>query len=181
MMDAKIENIVATTTIGKEINLEKIATTISGTKYEKERFPGLIMHIDEPKTTYLLFRSGRVVSLGAKSVEELPIGVQKLCEKLRSAGLEASSESEIAIKNVVASSDLRAEVNLTNMALALGLEKVEYEPEQFPGLVYWLEEPHAVFLIFNSGKIICLGTKSPEQASEAINTLSSKLDSLKLI
>lgn len=181
MAEMKIENIVATTTIGKELNLEKIAITISGSKYEKERFPGLIMHIDEPKTTYLLFRSGKVVSLGAKSTEELPIGIKKLCEKLRESGFEVSSVSEIAIKNVVASFDLYAEVNLMNIALALGLENVEYEPEQFPALVYWLEETHAVFLIFNSGKIICLGTKSPEQASEAIDALSSKLHSLGLI
>lgn len=180
-MDMKVENIVATTTIGKELNLEKIASTVAGSKYEKERFPGLIMHIDEPKTTYLLFKNGKVVSLGAKSEEELRAGIQKLCEKLVESGFEVSFESEIAIKNVVASSDLCVEMNLTNMVLALGLENVEYESEQFPGLVYWLEESRAVFLIFNSGKIICLGTKSPEEASKAIDTLSSKLHSLRLI
>ena len=72
----------------------------------------MIIRIDEPKTTYLLFKNGTIVSLGAKSTEEVSIGIKKLCEKLRKYGFDVSVESEIAIRNVVASSDLHVEMNL---------------------------------------------------------------------
>ena len=180
MTDMKIANIVATTTIGTELNLGDIALVVPGNRYNKRRFPGLIMQIDDPKTTFLLFQNGKVVIIGAKSTDDLPIAIQKLCEKLTKYGFKVSVESDISVKNIVATADIGTEVNLMDIALSLGLENVEYEPEQFPGLVYWFEEHLAVFLIFNSGKFVCLGTKSPGQASKAINALSSKLHSLKL-
>ena len=180
MIDMKIANIVATTTIGTELNLEDISLAVPDARYNKGRFPGLIMQINEPKTTFLLFQNGKAVIIGAKSTDDLPIAAQKLCEKLAKHGFKVSPESDMSIKNIVATADIGTEVNLMDMALSLGLENVEYEPEQFPGLVYWCNEHLAVFLIFNSGKIVCLGTKSPRQASKAINAFTSKIHSLKL-
>ncbi len=180
MIDMKIANIVSTTTIGTELNLGDIALAVPGTRYNKRRFPGLIMQINDPKTTFLLFQNGKVVIIGAKSTDDLPIAAQKLCEKLTKYGFKVSIESDIAIKNIVATADLGIEVNLMDMALSLGLENVEYEPEQFPGSVYWCKEHLAVFLIFNSGKFVCLGTKSLEQTSNAIEAFTSKIHSLKL-
>lgn len=180
MVNMKIANIVANTTIGTNLNLEDISLAVQGTQYNKGRFPGLIMQINEPKTTFLLFQNGKVVILGAKSTDDLQIAAQKLCQKLTKCGFEVSVESDISIKNIVATDDIGTEVNLMDVALSLGLENVEYEPEQFPGLVYWYNEHLAVFLIFNSGKFVCLGTKSLEQASNAIGAFTSKIHSLKL-
>ena len=180
MIDIKIANIVATTTIATELNLGDISLAVPDTRYDKGRFPGLIMQINEPKTTFLLFQNGKVVIIGAKSTDDLSIAAQKLCEKITKYGFKVSVESDISIKNIVATDDIGTEVNLMDVALSLGLENVEYEPEQFPGLVYWCNEHLAVFLIFNSGKFVCLGTKSLEQASNAIGAFTSKIHSLKL-
>jgi transcription initiation factor TFIID TATA-box-binding protein len=180
MIDMKIANIVSTTKISTELNLGDIALAVQGTRYNKGRFPGLIMQIKNPKTTFLLFQNGKVVIIGAKSTDDLPIAAQRLCEKLLKHGFKVSIESDITIKNIVATSDIGTEVNLMDIALSLGLENVEYEPEQFPGLVYWCKDHLAVFLIFNSGKFVCLGTKSLEQASTAIESFASKIHSLKL-
>jgi len=180
MADMKITNIVATATIGTDLNLEKIAHSVSDARYDKGRFPGLILQTDDPKTTFLLFKNGKVVIIGARSKDELPVAVQKLCAKLKKSGFNVSYKSDIAIKNIVATADLMMEINLMELSLALGLENVEYEPEQFPAMVYRLEEHLAVFLIFNSGKLVCLGTKSLEQTSRAIDALTSKIHSLGL-
>ena len=77
--------------------------------------------------------------------------------------------------------DLETELNLTNIALSLGLENVEYEPEQFPGLVYRVEEPKVVLLLFGSGKVVCTGAKKKEEIVEAIKKLKADLRSVGLI
>ena len=59
--------------------------------------------------------------------------------------------------------------------LALELENTEYEPEQFPGLVYKLEEPPATFLLFSNGKLVCTGTKNNQQLNDSMNQLIKKL------
>jgi transcription initiation factor TFIID TATA-box-binding protein len=179
--DAKIKNIVATTILSKELDLEQIASTIVDTKYKKDHFPGLIIHIDIPKTTYLLFGNGMAVSLGAHSIKDVSRGMHQLRQKLIESGFSVSISSDIIIRNIVTSFSLSEALNLKDTALSLGLENIEYEPEQFPGLIYRLDNPHAVFLIFNSGKAICLGTTSTEQTTKAIGVLSSKLRTMKQV
>jgi len=51
------------------------------------------------------------------------------------------------------------------------LDNTEYEPEQFPGLVYKLKGTKATFLLFSNGKIVCTGTKSEEEVHEALDKL----------
>ncbi|GAH11486.1 unnamed protein product [marine sediment metagenome] len=65
--------------------------------------------------------------------------------------------------------------------MTFGLENVEYEPEQFPGLVYRVKEPRVVMLLFGSGKIVCTGARSTEDASKAVEDLSEKLSSSGLL
>ena len=98
-----------------------------------------------------------------------------------------SSEAEIAIdpkievQNIVASSDLEQEINLNTVAITLGLEKVEYEPEQFPGLVYRLDSPKVVVLLFGSGKMVCTGAKVPEDVVRAVQKIAAELRSASLM
>ncbi|MFB6160878.1 MAG: TATA-box-binding protein, partial [Haloferacaceae archaeon] len=70
---------------------------------------------------------------------------------------------------------------LNAIAIGLGLENIEYEPEQFPGLVYRLEEPDVVALLFGSGKLVITGGKRPEDAAEAVDVIVSRLDELGLL
>ncbi len=181
MNEMKIVNMVATAIIGENFDLEKIALALPESKYEPKRFPGLVLRLPEPKTATLLFRNGKIVSTGAKNIDQIRIAVNKVCEKLKKIGFEIIKNPEIMVQNIVASADLNKRLDLDAVALAVGMEKVEYEPEQFPGLVYRLDEPPAVFLLFNSGKLICVGAKTAEHASEAIDRVSKELRSLGLL
>jgi transcription initiation factor TFIID TATA-box-binding protein len=60
------------------------------------------------------------------------------------------------------------------------LENSEYEPEQFPGLVYKLPGTNATFLLFSNGKIVCTGTKSEKDLRYAVKELVINLKKLKL-
>src|SRR3989442_262809 len=161
MAKIKIENVVASTSLGGELDLQAIALALGGAEYEPEQFPGLIYRLKEPKTATLLFRSGKVVCTGAKSLEHVKTAIDMVAKQIEAAGIPIKKNPVIEVQNIVASSDLGTEINLNAIAISLGLEKVEYEPEQFPGLVYRIDVPKVVVLLFGSGKLVCTGARKP--------------------
>ncbi|MEO2117391.1 MAG: TATA-box-binding protein, partial [Methanocaldococcus sp.] len=110
----------------------------------------------------------------AKSKEEAEIAIKKIIKELRDAGIDVIENPEIKIQNMVATADLGIEPNLDDIALMV--EGTEYEPEQFPGLVYRLDDPKVVVLIFGSGKVVITGLKSEEDAKRALKKI---LDTIK--
>ena len=90
-------------------------------------------------------------------------------------------EPPVTVQNIVSSADLETTLKLNAIAIGLGLESVEYEPEQFPGLVYRLDSPDVVTLLFGSGKMVITGGNDPENAHEAIKTVATTLDELGLL
>jgi transcription initiation factor TFIID TATA-box-binding protein len=158
-----------------------IAQSLEDAEYEPEQFPGLVYRLNEPKTATLLFRSGKANCTGAKNIEDVRKTVSVLAEKLEKIGVKAYKNPEIVIQNIVATSDLAGELNLSEVAVSLGLEKVEYEPEQFPGLVYRIKEPKVAMLLFGSGKIVCAGARKIEDVLLAVDKLSKELSSLGLL
>ena len=181
MIDIKVQNIVASTTFADKLDLDVIAQSLEQAEYEPEQFPGLVYRLDEPKTATLLFRSGKANCTGAKNVEDVRKTVSIITEKLEKIGIKVYKNPEIVIQNIVATSDLGGELNLSEVAMALGLENVEYEPEQFPGLVYRLKEPKVAMLLFGSGKIVCAGAKKIEEVSLAVDKLLKELSALELL
>ncbi len=174
MADIKLQNMVASTVIAKELDLDKIMNSLENTKYNPEQFPGLVYHIDKPKVAFLLFKSGRVICTGAKNIKDIETAVGKLYPKMKELGFDVI-KPEVNIQNIVASVDLHVKLNLLELSLALGLENIEYEPEIFPGMVYRLDEPKVVFLFFGSGKIVCTGAKKKEDVEKAVDVITEEL------
>ena len=166
---------VASASLGTELDLPAIAISLEGAEYEPERFPGLIYRLKEPKTATLLFRSGKVVCTGAKSVEQVKVAIDKVINQLEKIGIHIKTEPKIEVQNIVASSDLGQSINLNAIAITLGLERVEYEPEQFPGLVYRLDLPKVVLLLFGSGKLVCTGARKPQDVEDAVDKITVEL------
>jgi transcription initiation factor TFIID TATA-box-binding protein len=177
----KIENVVASTGIDQELNLEALAADLPGTEYDPDRFPGLVYRLQEPKAACLIFRSGKIVSTGAQSIDDVHAAVELTFETLRGLGIDVPGSPEIKVQNIVTSGDLQHPLNLNAIAISFGLENIEYEPEQFPGLVYRLQEPKVVVLLFGSGKVVITGGKKPENAEEAIDKIVSKLTEYALL
>jgi transcription initiation factor TFIID TATA-box-binding protein len=181
MPEVIVENIVASTSFADKLDLDVIAQSLEEAEYEPEQFPGLVYRLNEPKTATLLFRSGKANCTGAKNVEDVRKTVRIIAEKLEKIGVKVYKNPEIVIQNIVATSDLGGELNLSEVAMALGLENVEYEPEQFPGLVYRFKEPKVAMLLFGSGKIVCAGARKTEDVLLAVDKLSKELSSLGLL
>jgi transcription initiation factor TFIID TATA-box-binding protein len=172
-MEIKIENVVASCNLNTRMPLDKIASSLENTEYEPEQFPGLVYRIDEPKAAALIFGSGNIVCTGTRSVEEAKRAVKKIVDELKSIGIEIEDEVEIDVQNIVASSHLNTTLNLNKIAFEL--INTEYEPEQFPGLVYRLDNPKLAFLIFSSGKIVCTGGRTFENVAEGIEKMKKNL------
>lgn len=171
--DITVVNIVVSTSLEHDIPLEKMAATLSNTEYNPEQFPGLVIRIKEPKTSALIFSSGKVVCTGARSMEKVEESIEKIIKSLKKIGIEIKIKPVINIQNIVASGSVGMDLNLN--VLAMKLDNTEYEPEQFPGLVYKLDEAKATFLLFSNGKIVCTGTKSEDAVNAALDKLIENL------
>ncbi len=163
------------------MDLQAIALALTGSEYEPEQFPGLIYRLKEPKTATLLFRSGKVVCTGAKSLDDVHKAIRKVAKQIEDAGIKVNTDPDVEVQNIVASSDLETKINLNAIAISLGLEKVEYEPEQFPGLVYRIDDPKVVVLLFGSGKLVCTGARKPEDVERAVEKITEELGAAGLL
>lgn len=169
----KIQNIVATTSLGKDVPLTKLAKTIQNTEYNPEQFPGLVLRIKQPKSAVLVFSSGNLVCTGTKSISQVKLVIEQVIKVLKKINVRITDKPKITVQNIVASGNINLALNLN--FLALELENTEYEPEQFPGLVYKLEEPNATFLLFSNGKLVCTGTKNNQQLEDSMTQLIKKI------
>ena len=148
--EIKIVNIVATASLERAIPLVKLAEALPNTEYNPEQFPGLVMRIKDPKTSALIFSSGKIVCT-----------------------VKITVQPKFTVQNLVAAGSIGLDLNLN--ALAIQLSNTEYEPEQFPGLVYKLPGTRATFLLFSNGKIVCTGTRSEAKLHEAVDLLIKEL------
>jgi len=172
----KIQNIVATTSLGVKVSLVKLVRSQANTEYNPEQFPGLVLRIKKPKSAVLVFSSGNLVCTGTKSVKQVGEVIKQVIKQLKKIGIKVKGKPKINVQNIVASGSINMMMNLNE--LALKLENTEYEPEQFPGLVYKLNEPNATFLLFSNGKLVCTGTKNRNQLNESMEKLFKRIKSL---
>ncbi len=177
----KIENVVASTKLIDSLDLVSLAAQIPGAEYNKKRFPGVVLRMQEPKIAALVFGSGKVVLTGAKSIPSLAEGLNALVKLMKDLKVEINDNPTYSIQNIVTSADLGSRINLNKIAMSLTLDKIEYEPEQFPGLVYRLDDPKVVVLLFGSGKLIITGGKVSDDAERAVNKIYQDLQNLKML
>ena len=175
----EIQNVVASATLGQDLDLSSIVRAFPGVEYRPESFPGLVFRLKKPKTATLVFRSGKMVCTGAKSERQARKAVMKVVDELKRNGIVISGKPDIQIQNIVASVVLGGFIDLEKTTYSL--ERTMYEPEQFPGLIYRMDEPKVVILIFSSGKLVCTGAKKEEEVHRAVTKLQETLEEKELI
>ena len=181
MAEIIVVNVVASASIGKELMLQDIAFQLEGAEYDQDRFPGLIYKLAEPKTAVLIFRSGKVVCIGARSIPDVHVAINKVVDELRVLDMPVKDEPDIVIQNIVATTNLESTLNLIQIAMSLGFENVEYEPEAFPGLVYRMDDPKVVLLLFGSGKMVCVGAREVNNIKDAVRNIKEELSTAGLM
>ena len=172
-MSVEIQNVVAVATLGLKLDLLAIMKVFSDVDYRQKRFPGLVFKLKRPRTSTLIFTTGKMVCTGARSEREAFGAVGKVVRELRKEGFIISRSPKIDIVNIVGTADVGGEIDLEAMSDVL--EHVMYEPEQFPGLIYRMTEPKVVLLVFASGKLVITGAKREEQVHEAADKIRAIL------
>lgn len=168
------QNVVAAAKVAHALDLVALASRIPGAEYDKRRFPGLIVRSSSPRFAALIFNSGKLVLTGLPHPDAIPVAIEAVLALLRAAGVEAEARAAPKIVNLVMSGHLGEPVSLHHLAIARGLEGIEYEPEQFPGLVY--RAAAGVALVFATGAIVVTGAKSIDDAAAAAAEVRHVID-----
>ena len=174
-----IENVVASATLKQNIDLNSVVKAFPSVEYRPEQFPGLVFRLKKPKTATLIFGSGKMVCTGAKSERQAKTAVRKVVRELKNNGIVIVGKPIIVVQNIVASASLGGRIDLEKSTYTLG--RTMYEPEQFPGLIYRMEEPKVVILLFASGKLVCTGAKHEDEVYESVTKLHVRLETDELI
>ncbi len=170
-----VENVVVSVKLHQELSLIDIAEAYKDAEFNTNKFPGLCVHLTAPtpKSTVLIFGNGKCVITGLKFSKDAPRVIDKIVEKLQAIGIEIIQKPDYEVVNVVTSINLKQRINLDKASLLLN--QSIYEPEVFPGLIFRVDEPKSVFLIFSSGKVVLTGIKSEEQIVPCIKYLGENL------
>jgi transcription initiation factor TFIID TATA-box-binding protein len=175
----KIQNVVASATLNQKVDLNAVVKSYPDAEYRPDQFPGLVFRLKSPKTATLIFGSGKMICTGAKSGKESRRAIMKVVKELKMGGIIIVSKPDLKVVNIVASASLGGMVDLEKIVSTL--RKTMYEPEQFPGLVYRMDEPKVVMLIFASGSLVCTGAKKEQDVYDAVHKLHELLEEQNLI
>jgi transcription initiation factor TFIID TATA-box-binding protein len=164
-----VRNLVATVNLDCRLDLKTIALHARNAEYNPKRFAAVIMRIRDPKTTALIFASGKMVVTGAKSEDDSKLASRKYARIIQKLGFNAKF-TDFKIQNIVGSCDVKFPIRLEGLA-SKHHNFSSYEPELFPGLIYRMMKPKIVLLIFVSGKIVLTGAKVREEIYQAFELI----------
>jgi len=161
-----VHNVVATANLGCELDLKQIAMTARNAEYNPRRFAAVIMRIRDPKSTALVFKSGKLVVTGTKSREEARHAARKFGRVIMKVGYSAARFKDFKVENLVSTFNVPFPIHLEKLYKSLpGYTHSQYEPEVFPGLI--CRAKTGTLLIFVSGKCVMIGMKTWEDIAEA--------------
>ncbi|CAK4331009.1 unnamed protein product [Aphanomyces euteiches] len=152
-----VKNIVGTIDVQTPLDLKTIALHARNAEYNPRKFSAVIMRLRDPKTTALMFSSGKVVITGASTEANCRLAARKYCKVLQKLNFPAKFHL-FKVCNMMGTSDLRFPIRLEGL-LNDHSRFCTYEPELFAGLIFKLVDPKLTFLIFVSGKLVICGAK----------------------
>ena len=163
---------VASARVAESLRLEDLASTIPGAGFDPT-FPKLVIRPFSTTATALVFRSGKVVLTGLHLPDAVSPAFAAVLTVLRAAGVELHEPVPApSIANLVSSGTLGQKVALHRLALSRTLDRIEFAPEQFPGLVY-RAEAGGVALVFGTGSVVVTGVRSIEGAMAVANEVEA--------
>lgn len=190
--DVEIANIVASGKLDVELDLSAVAEDleqvnewIESVEHSRRRGNRLLIYFKKGDALGILAPTGVYVINGVSSYEDVKEAREQLFSALAQLGIisdivpsPSEVEKEFEVQNMVLTADLEHELNLSALAIGIGLEWTEYEPEQFPGLVYRPENLICTILVFATGKLVIMGVKNIEEAKEGYNQAKERTQTI---
>jgi transcription initiation factor TFIID TATA-box-binding protein len=170
-----ITNIVSTVDLNCDLKLNEISSKITNSTYN-QKFKRIEIRIKEPKSIVFIYSKGKLICLGAKSIEDSEKTARKYCNEIKSLGYNTKF-NDFKIVNIVATCDVKFSILLNKLnekeyqKLKTNEINLNYEPTVYPGLIIHMKKPEVTLTIFGSGKINFTGAKNPEDIKKALELL----------
>lgn len=174
-----VENVVTLATFDREFDIDTLADDVECIEPPTEDFTAAIYRPPENGAA-LIFRGGNVTITGADSIATAEETFDQLLAEFDRLNLEYTTP-DTEIKNLVGSARITDHVNLLAVSVAMGLEHVEYEPEQFPGLIYRIDKFDSVVLLFPNGKLVVTGVVERELLDQSVRHLKQELQEFDIL
>lgn len=176
----QVVNVVASGSLNTELDLQAVATKIDDiVTYEPNKYSGAYFRFDNLASLVVLHRTGKYIITGAESIDDASATRVQFLELLAENNiLETPEDARYSVQNFVCTADLDRSLNLNALAIGLGLEQTEYEPEQFPGLIFHPANAPCVVLLFTSGNLVITGCSTVETTETIYEDLQSQIESL---
>ena len=176
----KIVNVVGSGALNAEFDLERVAADIgSVAEYDPDKYPGMYLRFGEDAPLITVYRTGKYIVTGADSEKEAQAIRERFLDLLAENGMIPTPDDEwFRIQNLVCTAELGESLNLNALAIGLGLERTEYEPEQFPGLIYRPSGADSVVLLFASGRVVITGSTNLDAAEQTFAALQEEVTDL---
>jgi len=180
-MTVKITNIVGSGNLGRELDIEAIEEDLSTPylEYDPSNYHGLYVRIEENGPLITVYRTGKYIITGPSTFDKLTETSNHFINSLSDLDIiDRDLNPDLRVQNIVCTATLEQEVQLDLLAISLGMETTEYEPEQFAGLIYRPNEHSAVLLVFANGKVVITGAPDLETANEAFRHLRTQIEQM---
>ena len=172
-------NVVGFGDLFVELDLRALADDIEFADYNPDEHPEMFIKFRGDSPLIIIYRTGKYIIRGGESHERLFQARNNLLDLFADMGIIPSKEeTTFEVKNVVCVGNLEQSVDLNKLMLVLGMESTEYEPEQFPGLVYRPNNSDVTLLVFGSGKVVLTGSSEVKNAEVALESLQTELNEL---
>eukprot|EP00750_Incisomonas_marina_P025477 INCI5494.1.p1 GENE.INCI5494.1~~INCI5494.1.p1 ORF type:complete len:196 (-),score=22.06 INCI5494.1:248-835(-) len=165
----ELQNVTCTVDLGVKLNLVHVNESLRNSEYEPRRFCAAVVRQSKPRTTALVFSTGKVVCTGAKSPEEAKLAAKRFAWTIKKLGYQVKFRS-FTIQNMMGTVNVNFPIRLEGLSLR-HVAHCSYEPEIFAGLIYKMLSPKICLLIFVSGKLVLTGGKSRAQLEEALTNI----------
>jgi len=168
---ANDKDIVVMVNLGCRLKLKQIVLC-PNSEFNSE-INALKIRINEPESYALIFRSGKMICYGTKNKQDAKMSAKTFALIIKRLGFDVKFKNYKIINNAgIYNRKFNIELNelkeRINLAFNNSDEKLShYEPENFPGLIYHMNEPKLTLIIFNSGKLFFLGAKKHNIRKEA--------------
>lgn len=189
--EVSVVNIVSSGKLDVELDLAAVAEDlrqfdfIDDVEHSRRSGNRLNIRYEDNETLGILAPSGVYVFTGAETHSQITEAKKYLMQALSELGIISTPEppsneviDKFETQNIVTTADLGYEINLNNLAIGLGFENIEYEPEQFPGLVFRPPSGSCTILIFSSGKVVITGATEKSDAKQEYDELKERISKI---
>ena len=136
----------------------------------------MILRKTKPKSTILIFKSGRMIIIGSESETDAEVAAKKTLKEIQKLTNKKLKLKGFRVTNIVANADLGYKIDIGK----LSEDQFAQKDDSFPGAVHQMRHPVKAVLLFSSGKVVFTGASHRNQIYEAFQKLLITMENYRI-